>query len=70
MRSKTLYEKRLAIYLMFTGLSQKEVAEFFKLSHNSVNEWCQTSDFKMVRAEMLEFVRFQFQLDVNSKVPV
>ena len=67
MRAKDIQQKRLAIALMFSGMSQKDVAEYFEVSHNCVNEWCQTTDFEMVRAEMLEFVFKQFDLE---KLPI
>ena len=67
MRSKDIQQKRLAIALMFSGMSQKGVAEYFGMSHNSVNEWCQTTDFEMIRAEMVEFVFRQFKLE---KLPI
>ena len=70
MRSKTLYQKRLAVYLMFSGKSQKDVAEFFGVAHNTVNEWCKTMDFSMIRSEMLAFIREKFEIDPTSMEPV
>ena len=66
MMIKPLNEKRQAIYMMFTGKSQKWVAEYFDVHQNSFSVWCQTEDFKQIRSEMLREVVERFKINAED----